>query len=183
MFVASAIVQETDFRKRVALVEHFIKIATCLRELNNFNGLLEIISGMHHSSVDRLRRTFESISDKHKKTLLDLKQLLSSDKSWAVYRETLRQTSTPLIPYLGVYLSDLVFIETGNSDWWDGSVGLVNFKKCRFIAKVISEITNYQQMPYNLWPVQSIRNLLLNLPILDDNKAHALSVQCEPRQQ
>ncbi len=62
---------------------------------------------------------------------------MSSDKSWSVYRETLHQTSTPLIPYLGVYLSDLVFIETGNSDWWDGS-NLVNFKKCRFIAKVIT---------------------------------------------
>jgi len=83
-----------------------------------------------------------------------------------------------------MYLSDLVFIETGNSDWWEGDKEskLINFKKCRFIAKSITEITSYQQMPYNLWPVQSIRQFLMNLPFIDDNKAFTLSLQCEPRE-
>jgi len=49
MFVMTSLVSELDLRKRIALFEHFVKIAVALRELKNFNGCLEIISGMHHS--------------------------------------------------------------------------------------------------------------------------------------
>ncbi len=42
----TSLVSELDMRKRVALFEHFVKIAVALRELKNFNGCLEIISGM-----------------------------------------------------------------------------------------------------------------------------------------
>lgn len=53
MFVMTSLVSELDPRKRVILFEHFVKIAVALRELKNFNGCLEIISGMHHSVWQR----------------------------------------------------------------------------------------------------------------------------------
>ncbi len=76
------------------------------------------------------------------------------------YREKLHSIDPPCVPYLGmkcvvfqqmliyfagVYLSDLVFIDEGNSD----TVGeMVNFTKCVKISAVVREIQQYQQTCY-----------------------------------
>jgi hypothetical protein len=66
----------------------------------------------------------------------------------------LSQSAPPCIPYLGVHLSDLTFIEDGNPDTIRG---LINFTKRRFLFRVISEISRYQQNAYNLHPVPQIQ--------------------------
>lgn len=41
---------------------------------------------------------------------------MSTQQSFKNYRTALRDSSPPCLPYLGVHLSDLVFIEDGNAD-------------------------------------------------------------------
>jgi hypothetical protein len=69
-------------------------------------------------------------------------------------RDVLSQSAPPCIPYLGVHLSDLTFIEDGNPD---AIRGLINFTKRRFLFRVISEISRYQQNAYNLHPVPQVQ--------------------------
>jgi len=59
----------------------------------------------------------------------------------------LHNCDPPTIPYLGVYLTDLTFIEEGNKNIVDR--GLVNFDKCYLIAAVIGEIQQYQRIGYS----------------------------------
>ena len=40
-----------------------------------------------------------------------IKTLVSPEKNHKVYRELLKSTTPPCIPYLGIYLADLTFIE------------------------------------------------------------------------
>jgi len=40
-----------------------------------------------------------------------LSKLISNERSYKVLREELRNSVPPALPYLGVYLSDLTFIE------------------------------------------------------------------------
>lgn len=75
---------------------------------------------------------------------------MSSQSSFKMYRERLHNASQPCIPYIGVYLSDLVFIDEGNPDTVESSIPspLINFDKHRQVASVISEIQKYQQITY-----------------------------------
>lgn len=43
----------------------------------------------------------------------------SRDNNFKIFRDSLRTVSPPSIPFLGLYLSDLTFIEEGNSNYLD----------------------------------------------------------------
>jgi hypothetical protein len=64
--------------------------------------------------------------------------------------------------------------------------GLVNFKKCRLTASVITEIQQYQKQPYNLTlfaPIQQyISQCLADFGSQDDKKLFDLSLIAEPRE-
>jgi len=113
--------------------------------------------------------------------LLDL--LTKPDKSWAQYRSTIHGSNPPCVPFIGVYQTDLTFIEDGNPDkFHDGST---NFKKCRLIASVIEEIQQYQQKPYNLLTAPSVYDFLAKqqeiAADMDDKQLYDNSLQSEPR--
>src|SRR5687768_1540978 len=83
-------------------------------------------------------------------------------------REMLISTTPPCVPYIGVYLQDLVFIEDGNQTWTDE--GLLNFDKISIFAKVLQPIRAFQQTPYRLFPIPFLQDYLMHkLILLDDN--------------
>jgi len=110
----------------------------------------------------------------------DLMSLMAPEANFNKLRRHLHQNiSPPCIPYLGMYLTDLTFIEEGNPDM----IGeLINFDKRRRVAVVIKEIQGYQQDPYCLKEVPIIRGFLLaGGEYVDENKCYKLSVDIEPR--
>jgi son of sevenless-like protein len=110
-----------------------------------------------------------------------LRKLMSSDGNYEAFRTALHSESPPSIPYLGMYLTDLTFIEDGNPDKL--ADGLINFAKRRRIATVILEIQQYQHTPYALQPVPAIINLLSGgLQGLDEKQAYNMSLIVEPRE-
>jgi hypothetical protein len=84
-----------------------------------------------------------------------------------------------LTPNLGLYLTDLTFIEDGNPDLIEG--GLINWVKRRRLANVIKDIQQYQQKPYCLEEVSFIQDYLLNYVLLNEDEAYKLSLQLETR--
>ena len=60
-----------------------------------------------------------------------LQSLVSSDGRYRNLRDSLHRTDPPCIPYLGMYLSDLTFIEEGTPNFTDN--GLLNFAKMRMV--------------------------------------------------
>ena len=87
--------------------------------------------------------------------------------------------SPPLVPYIGLFLKDLVFIEDGNNDNTDG---LINFQKRIMIAKVISDIRKFQRRLYKYQQVPELINHLIYFPDwLPDAESYDLSLRIEPR--
>jgi son of sevenless-like protein len=57
-WVQSQMCTRTDFRERVHMLQRFIEVAERLRDLNNLNGVSEIVSGLNSSPVHRLKMTW-----------------------------------------------------------------------------------------------------------------------------
>jgi RasGEF domain/RasGEF N-terminal motif len=187
-WVSSTMVREPSLRKRVALLERFVRIGVALRELHNFQGVMEIIAALQVSAVFRLRKTWEKLRAARLQEYQELRDLMSSSKSYKLYRETLHSTPAPLVPYLGIYLSDLTFIEDGNNDFlavpgdtesppdkW------IHFYKRTLAAKIIREIQEYQHTPYNLVRVDDIVQFIESAPLLCEDEQYSSSLEVEPR--
>jgi len=186
-WVAHIILNEERLKGRAKVTSKIIKIAQALHRCCNFNSLLAVMAGLNNSAVHRLRFTFEEISSKDLEIMKTFGELMSSDKGYKNYRSAIHNVNPPLIPYLGVYLTDLTFIEDGNPDRVpDKPDGLINFRKRDMIYDVILEIQQYQHMQYKYEPVDSIIAYLSEIPIIEDTKAmdselYDISLQREPR--
>lgn len=173
-WVATTIVTETDYRKRVNTLKLILDTADHCKRLNNFNGVMEIVSGLNSSACFRLRKTWGAIGKAYEQKFEDLKELVSRDKNFGNFREYLKnKISPPSIPYMGVYLTDLTFIEDGNPD--KTPEGLINFEKRRHVAKVIDLCLSYQKEPYPLIEVPFIQEMLKTAKVLneDDQYTHS----------
>jgi hypothetical protein len=93
----------------------------------------------------------------------------------------LHRVDPPGIPYLGMYLSDLTFIEESTPNFTTD--GLLNFSKMRMLAHVIREIRQFQQTPYKIDYCAKASSYLLDPSLLlDDDQLYKLSLQIEPKQ-
>ena len=94
-------------KDRVRLVSKLISIASKLRAMNNFNGLMEILSGLNRGPVYRLKQTFTEIERTKEAQYRDWTELLyitSSERSYQCLRKELRTANPPCMPYLGIFI-------------------------------------------------------------------------------
>lgn len=176
--VASVIVKEPKVRHRAKIYEKFVSLAEHLRSMNSFNLLVAVVSGLNNSGVGRLKWTKARVSSRALEMLDELETLTSMQQSYKNYRLTIAAAEPPLIPYLGIYLQDFVFIEDGNPDYVDD---LINFSKRILVRKILAQIATFQQEAYNFVRVPILRAYLENLPQLGDDAIYKLSLGREPR--
>lgn len=154
--VADTILQLEDAKKRAVVIKQWVKIAAKCLELNNYDSLMAIICSLNSSMVNRLRRTWELVSTKTKARLEELKTVTDVGRNYAVLRQRLQNHVAPCIPFVGIYLTDLTFIDVGNhktrqlpgeSD--SDGVSVINFDKHMKTAKIIGQLQSFQ-VPYRL---------------------------------
>ncbi|XP_074594267.1 ras-specific guanine nucleotide-releasing factor 1-like isoform X2 [Brevipalpus obovatus] len=178
--VASEIMHACDIQKRVLVIEKWTAVADICRMLHNFNGVLQICAALTNSAIFRLKKTWDRISKTVKQTIEKLQSLVSTDGRFRNMREALHRCDPPCIPYLGMYLTDLSFIEEGTPNFTDD--GLLNFSKMRMIAHVIREVKQYQQTPYKIEMNSKAINYLLDTSRhLSDDELYHQSLILEPR--
>ncbi|KAL3975618.1 denticleless [Sarotherodon galilaeus] len=146
--VASQIMTHTDVGSRANSIEKWVAVADICRCLNNYNGVLEITSALNRSAIYRLKKTWAKVSKQTKALMDKLQKIVSSEGRFKNLRETLKNCNPPCVPYLGMYLTDLAFIEEGTPNFTEE--GLVNFSKMRMISHIIREIRQFQQTPYRI---------------------------------
>eukprot|EP01094_Clydonella_sp_ATCC50884_P000606 TRINITY_DN10466_c1_g1_i1.p1 TRINITY_DN10466_c1_g1~~TRINITY_DN10466_c1_g1_i1.p1 ORF type:complete len:196 (-),score=35.34 TRINITY_DN10466_c1_g1_i1:364-951(-) len=184
--IATQILTDTDLkiRVRVKVIRLWIAVAQECRNLNNFNGVMEIIAGLQMACIYRLKKTWEQVlKTKSGETFHELKELLKATQNWKRYREELKRCNPPVIPYLGMYLTDLTFIDDGHKDTTvNEGIELVNFTKRRQESVVIREIQQYQQMAYHFVTVPDIRAYFEQMRGLGEEELFRLSLEAEPRE-
>ncbi|XP_037634750.1 ras-specific guanine nucleotide-releasing factor 2 isoform X3 [Sebastes umbrosus] len=178
--VASQIMTHTDVGSRANSIEKWVAVADICRCLNNYNGVLEITSALNRSAIYRLKKTWAKVSKQSKALSDKLQKTVSSEGRFKNLRETLKNCNPPSVPYLGMYLTDLAFIEEGTPNFTEE--GLVNFSKMRMISHIIREIRQFQQTPYRIEHQPKVTQYLLDKTlIMDEDTLYDLSLKIEPR--
>uniref|UniRef100_A0A672MWN9 Ras protein-specific guanine nucleotide-releasing factor 2a n=1 Tax=Sinocyclocheilus grahami TaxID=75366 RepID=A0A672MWN9_SINGR len=178
--VASQIMSHTDVGSRASSIEKWVVVADICRCLNNYNGVLEITSALNRSAIYRLKKTWAKVCKQTKALMDKLQKTVSSEGRFKNLRETLKNCNPPCVPYLGMYLTDLAFIEEGTPNFTEE--GLVNFSKMRMISHIIREIRQFQQTPYRIEHQPKVTQYLLDKTlIMDEDTLYDLSLKIEPR--
>ncbi|ORZ19478.1 ras guanine nucleotide exchange factor domain-containing protein [Absidia repens] len=182
-WVTDAILSQPEAKKRVTLIKHWAQVAERCRQLNNFNTCMAILSAFDNSSVGRLKRTWEMVGARTNQILAQIRKLMGANRNFTEYRAIIHSINPPCIPFLGIYLQDLTFIEDGNSDFLKTSKDMINFAKRAKTAEVIREIQQYQSTHYQLTPVDEIQEFIqINLQSTrDEEQLYNESLKLEPR--
>jgi len=182
-WLASIIVLTESKEIRATLITRYIQIAMECLALNNYNGILEIVTALTSVASSRLFMTWQLIDPLVMRHLEKLQELVSVANKFKSLREAQENSDGPCIPYLGVYLGDLTFIEDGNPEFTLD--GLINFDKYRMVAQIILRGEQFKdQSGYKLYPIPKIQNWLENpYIILDEDKAFDESLKRESREE
>eukprot|EP01089_Gocevia_fonbrunei_P022820 TRINITY_DN9376_c0_g1_i1.p1 TRINITY_DN9376_c0_g1~~TRINITY_DN9376_c0_g1_i1.p1 ORF type:complete len:164 (-),score=18.27 TRINITY_DN9376_c0_g1_i1:120-581(-) len=145
--------------------------------------MMAILSGLNSSAIFRLKWTRSGIPKETKEMITEMDAIMAPDLSYKCYREKLKSSDPPTLPYLGTHLTDLTFIDE-NPDWLVAPKThkkLINWTKRKLTYSVISTIQQYQQKPYNFQRVHQITELVKGLGEITEQELYRLSLLREPR--
>ncbi|KAI1102031.1 ras GEF [Jackrogersella minutella] len=162
--VADTILQYPEVKKRAVVIKQWIKIAHQCLELNNYDGLMAIVCSLGNSIISRLRKTWDLVSPRRREMLKSLQAVVDPANNTKVLRGRLQAHVPPCLPFLGMFLTDLTFVDIGNmatkqlsgADPNDNGLTVINFDKHTRTAKIIGELQRFQ-IPYRLAEVPDMQ--------------------------
>lgn len=188
-WVQRTILTEPDLRKRQALLVKFVDIVKELRKLNNFVSINQICSAINSASIHRMKKTMEALNRSDMNLFVGYSSLFHNPPYRELRRELQMAMPNPAVPFIGMYLTELTFIEDGNRDNASHptkeGVELINFTKRRLYSETILNIQLYQQTPYNFTRLPYLQYILTDeifQDLLTDKQLYTLSLKYEGRQ-
>ena len=187
-WVCTQVVKQPTARDRARCVRLFIDLAKECRDLGNMNGVMEIVAALNSAALHRLKKTWEALSKAGRRDFDELCALVKPERSHAALRAEMKAAARrgAAVPYLGLYLTDLTFIEDGNPHYVDADDGsgarLVNLGKCCMLGKVLSEVLTFQNASYDTPPNEALALYYTSIDPPEDDEIYALSLTCEPRE-
>lgn len=110
-WVISEILLTSRLPERIAIISRFIHIAHHCLTLQNFSTLMQIVLALTSEKVSKLKETWKNLPPGDILTLKNLEDLTSPFKNFINIRLCINQIkpSNGCIPFVGLYLSDLIF--------------------------------------------------------------------------
>ena len=193
-------------KERVKIMRKFIQLAYVLKQMRNYSGVIAILAGIDSGPIYRLKKTMDGIASnkKYSNLMADLRALTNPRKNWVSLREAIRddllagsECPTPVIPYLGMLLSDLVFIDEGNPSMTGGTyshnvswnvskcfVGRINVIKAVLTSNVLRIIARIasQRFSTSAVPNAEIQSILLCAADVKEDNLYEASAYIEPKE-
>ncbi|KAK4149001.1 ras guanine nucleotide exchange factor domain-containing protein [Chaetomidium leptoderma] len=159
--VVDTILHFEEVKKRALVIKHWIKIANQCSLLHNYDALMAITCALTDTSIKRLKMTWDVVPAKRKEMLRTLQAAVDFNQNFKVLRTQLHDQVPPCLPFLGMFLTDLTFVDVGNPPTKTSDTGLtvINFDKHTRTAKSIGELQRFQ-IPYRLTDIPDLQEWL-----------------------
>lgn len=184
-WIGTQILRQEDIKARAVTLARFITVARCCIILHqNYNGAMEILSALRSSAIWRLKNTWNLLPDSTWDDYEWLEDLYESDNNFARYRAALSNAVPPCVPYLGRYLSDVLFLNEIHPDYLSqGPPPVINYAKMVLVADILHHLQRYQKNPFCLTGVPIIqRFFLLKRGVMNEKDLYKLALEREPRE-
>ncbi|KZV73767.1 ras GEF [Peniophora sp. CONT] len=162
-WVAESILNETDAKRRTALLKFFIKLADRCTAIHNYSTSRSILAALDSSTIARLHQTWAGVPQKQKHQVEAIRKLADHARNYHEYRSRLRNTPPPAVPFLGLYLTDLTFCREGNPSTRASPLApdkkLINFNKYHKMARIVQDMQRFQ-VPYTLKEIPEVQAYL-----------------------
>lgn len=179
--LATSLLIVKKLKERVRIYCKLLDIADCLKDMGNFNGFMMVMAALQRGPVQRLRKTLMSLGDKD-----TLNRQLFSIVECANHvnmRTLMKSREPPLISYLGMHLTDILFLMQGSPDVVNGQI---NYVKMTRYAELLKLIQFYQKSErangYNFPANANLQRVMRAMPCLPENSLYDLSSVIEPRE-
>ena len=188
-WIQHLVLSEPDIKERARIIKWCISLLQKCKELTNYSAVMAILGALQSCAVDRLKATWEEVGPKGRKKIDQIFDMMVRE-NYKEYRSLLKHSAGPCVPFPGMWLSDLMFMESGNA-WTkvvEATAGsneaqkqkLLNLSKIRMISKIYKDIHKFQNSNYLLIENKDVQSLLRNLPTLDEEAAYNVSIELEP---
>jgi len=173
------ILRERNLDKRVVVLSRLFKICHFLECYRNLNSLCAVMAGIRQTPVSRLKKTFATLKPKHTRLLTRFNDLLKMDKNWKNLRIRMSNLTEPGIPYIGLFLKDVLFIDDGNVSFRNG---MINFPKYNQLNERIGWCLQFQNSPFRFRKLDKVQEeLRLVFKIIPQDFLYELSRTLEPQ--
>ena len=153
---------------RAKIIEKFIDIANELKNLNNFNDCMSMISGLGQMIITQLVKTWKSVSSSQNKVYLKIKKLFSFEDNYKNLREQVDkciQDKIPYIPFMGIYNKRICFLEEYGPYVKERS--LVNVDKIALVQQILDQFYEFTKVKYNFIEGVNKNNVIMILQCLE----------------
>lgn len=202
---------------RAKMIGVVIEISEQFLYLRNFHGVIQMQSALKHVAVRRLKKSWKAVPPKSMSIFRVLEEMINPAKNRQAYRQRLEgmpklrertfydftptvRLVEPALPFLGFFLSDFYFVESGNSNSVPAFVAkdrerpevpgdeemLVNFFKVRGVSSLLLQLQMYQGTPYTSDTISHfhdqafVREFFRQSPLINEEKVFEKSRLLEP---
>lgn len=144
----NSVVAGTSSKTRLPTLNFIIDVAEACKELNDVSAFVAIVYGLLMAP----EKAKKDLSHVKMDLLKKWEALTSPVNNYKALRKYVSDLAPPVIPFFGITIKDLTFIEDGNKNYLiesaDEDTRVINFYKRRKCADVILSIKQFQQVKY-----------------------------------
>ncbi|KAL6076842.1 hypothetical protein QOT17_002542 [Balamuthia mandrillaris] len=178
-WVVTEILMTSGVKEQMSVIKKFIQLAHRFLQLNNFNSLMQVLSALNNSSIQRLKAAWEILPEKEKTSFAEMEELMVNQQNFSAYYAEFKKRPFPKIPYFALFLRDCTFIMEGNKPYTKN--GMINFEFMSMISDRLKIVTECQSRPFDLPRLKDVQNFLSNIQYIDDEDAlYMLSLKAQP---